>query len=362
MRAPGMLCVSLVVLAVWSSPACGAIITENNLPVLWAEASSQLADLPQEGATITVNPWNYQQRMSLYRLLLAGTDQYMGSMGDNCTEGNPLWGLPLQLGWKLRSGRLLDPTGATTCGQESDPMCISGQSWWACVNYYLSVIPFLAAVQTGVIGEGQAVQLQAPSDAPQDYCTSCSDCSQKFPDLLAKWEAFFQGIKDLSSAPITDFQKRDQILGLMWAGQQASLQTAAGSCKEKMKLYASPEVSFADSWLNSAEFVAATHFQSTVERSVLFMTPLPSRVLQDGDQAPHIADLSSEENHTLSIFSWMSTMNRMLGGSLVSMWRGAMCSDTAREKGQTLLQDLILNPKFALSTIFSILTDMSTNC
>ena len=61
------------------------------------------------------------------------------------------------------------------------------------MNYYLSVIPFLAAVQKGVIGDGQLqVQIQTPSDAVQDYCTSYTDCSTKFPDLMAKWEAFYQ--------------------------------------------------------------------------------------------------------------------------------------------------------------------------
>ncbi|XP_067098292.1 protein LEG1 homolog [Osmerus mordax] len=363
MHVLGMLSGLLVLLAACSGPAHSAIITENNLPILWAEASSQLSDLPQQDNIVTINPWNYQQRMTLYRLQLAASDQYMGSMGPNTTEGNPLWSLPLQLGWKLRSGRLLDPTSATTCGQESDSMCISGQSWWACVNYYLSVIPFLAAVQKGVIGDGQLqVQIQTPSDAVQDYCTSYTDCSTKFPDLMAKWEAFYQGMKDLSVAAIMDVEKKDQILGLMWAAQQFSLQTASSTCQEKLKHYSYPEKAFAESWLSSADFVAATHFQSTVERSVLFMTPLPGRVLREGDQAPNIQDLSPEENHTLSIFNWMRNMNSVLGGTLVRMWRSAMCSQKAREQGQTLLQDLTLNPKFALTTVFSILSEMSTNC
>ena len=81
----------------------------------------------------------------------------------------------------------------------------------------------------------------------------------------------------------------------------------------RLKQYSYPEKSFAESWLSSADFVAATHFQSTVERSVVFMTPLPSRVLREGDQAPNIQDLSPEENHTLSIFSWMRNMNSVLG-------------------------------------------------
>lgn len=44
--------------------------------------------------------------------------------------------------------------------------------------------------------------------------------------------------------------------------------------------YSSVEVSFAHSWLNSAEYVAAARFQTNMEKAVLFLTPLPSRILQ----------------------------------------------------------------------------------
>ncbi|KAM9551714.1 protein LEG1 homolog [Salvelinus alpinus] len=349
----------LQLVALWAN---AAVLTENGLPILWDQAPSQLSDLPQADNVVTINPWNALQRMSLYRILVGSTDKYMASMGTN-DSASPLWGLPLQLAWKLRSGRLVDPTGDTICGQEGDPMCISTNSWWACVNYYLSVIPFLAAVQKGLIGDGLIqVQVQAPAEAAEDYCTSYTDCSAKNPDLMAKWEEFFQTLKDVSASEISDFEKRDQILGAFWAGETLSLNTASSSCKAKMSYYSSPEVAFAKSWMNAADYVAAAYFQSSLNNSVLFMRPLPSRVLQEGDSAPNIADLSTEENHNLYIFGWMARMNTILLGSPVKMWRSAMCSDKAREKGRELLQNLILDPKFAVSTFVSILTEMTRSC
>lgn len=50
------------------------------------------------------------------------------------------------------------------------------------------------------------------------------------------------------------------------------------------------------------------------------------------------------------------------GGSLVRLWRNAMCSAQAREKGQALLHDLVLDPKFPVSGLMSILTEMTTSC
>ncbi|XP_062406346.1 liver-enriched gene 1, tandem duplicate 1 [Sardina pilchardus] len=351
-------------LALLASVAQAAVVTENGYPIMWDKAPAELKDMPTaEDGAVTINPWEYLQRMGMYRLMINHTNQYMGCMGPG-PNNSPLWGLPLQLGWKLKSGRLVDPTGATTCGQESgDPMCISPKSWWACVNYYLSVIPFLAAVQAGLIGDGVIkITVQGPPEAAEDYCTTFTDCSAKYPDLMSKWETFFTTVKAASESEATDSEKMNQILGAMWAAQQASLQQATTSCAERQKSYSKPEISFAVSWVGSADYVSAAYFLSNLEKSTRFMAPLPGRVLTDADKPPNVPDLSAEENHTLYIFSWMNSINRLLGNTLVNMWNKAMCSDAAREKGRALLDDLVLNPKFAVSGLLSILTGMATNC
>ncbi|XP_067272815.1 protein leg1a-like [Pseudorasbora parva] len=353
---------AVVVLAVLSQ---AAIVTENGLPIQWEKAPSELSQLPTVDGVVQINPWDYLQRMALYKLLINSTYPYMSSMGPGEKE-NPLWSLPLQLGWKLKSGRLTDPSpgSASTCGLESsEPVCISPQSWYACINYYLSVLPFLAAVHTGVIGKGGVqVHIQVPAEAAQDYCSSYTDCSTKHPDAMSKWQTFFQSLPQISESEDTDFNKKDQILGLMWAAEEESLQTASTACSERQKLYSSPEVGFGISWLRSAAYVAATNFHGSIEKSEKFMVPLPSRVLQESDSPPNIADLSTEENHTLYIFSWMNSVNQLLGGTLVNLWRKAMCSAQAREKGQALLHDLILDPKFPGLSLMSILSEMANSC
>lgn len=90
----------LQLVALWAN---AAVVTENGLPILWDQAPSQLSDLPQADNVVTINPWNSLQRMSLYRILVGSTDKYMASMGTN-DSASPLWGLPLQLSWKLSSG------------------------------------------------------------------------------------------------------------------------------------------------------------------------------------------------------------------------------------------------------------------
>ncbi|XP_016305332.1 protein leg1a-like [Sinocyclocheilus anshuiensis] len=231
------------------------------------------------------------------------------------------------------------------------------------MNYYMSVLPFLAAVQTAVVEKGEIqLHIQAPAEVAPDYCSSFTHCSTKYPDAMTKWETFFQSLQHISNSDDTDFSKKDKILGLLWAAEEASLQTASSACSERQKLYSSPEVRFGQGWLNSAAYVAAAHFHANIERSEKFMAPLPSRVLQVSNRPPNIANLSAEENHALHIFSWMNSVNQLLGGSLVNLWRSAMCSPQAREKGQGLLHDLILDPKFPGTSLMVILTQMTTNC
>uniref|UniRef100_A0A3Q0QVT0 Uncharacterized protein n=1 Tax=Amphilophus citrinellus TaxID=61819 RepID=A0A3Q0QVT0_AMPCI len=263
-----------LVLACAVSLSSSAVILENGMPIHWAQTASQVTELPMQDGILYPDPWNYLHRMSLYRLMIAATDPFMGSMGTNATD-SPLWGLTLQLGWILTSG-------------------------------------------------------------VQDYCTTYASCKDSYPDAMSAWDAFFQ-VFVVHISSVSDDVKKDSILGLYWAGQMASTYASA-ACNARYLHYSSVEVSFANSWLNSAEFVSAARFQSNLAKSVLFLSPLPSRIL-----------LSGGEPHAVC-------------GSLVNLWKRAMCSVNTRQKGAELLEQLLLNPSFATSTFLSIITEMTTSC
>lgn len=76
------------------------------------------------------------------------------------------------------------------------------------------------------------------------------------------------------------------------------------------------------------------------------MAPLPSRVLQESDSPPNIADLSAEENHTLYVFGWMSSVNQLLGKNIRGWERGKMReNDFLRENASFLQYSLFLSIK-----------------
>uniref|UniRef100_UPI0037E8C888 protein LEG1 homolog n=1 Tax=Semicossyphus pulcher TaxID=241346 RepID=UPI0037E8C888 len=340
------------------SLSSSAVILDNGMPILWAQTMG-MAELPKEGDIMTPNPFNYLHRMSLTRVMITATDPFMGSMGNNDKE-SPLWTLTLQLGWMLTSGRLADPTGTTTCGKpDGDTLCVSPESWWGCVNYLVSVLPFLSAAQQGFLGEGAQVKMQVP-EGVTGYCTTHAECSAAFPEVMTKWDAFFQSLT-LAYSALPDNEKKDAILGAFWEAQMASIQ-ASSSCDARKSQYSSTEVTFANSWLYLFDYLAAVYFQATLDDSAKFMAPLPSRVLIEGDKAPRIADLSAEENHTLHIFSWMNSINTLMGGSLTSAWRRAMCSAELREKGRDMMVQLVLNPSFPTTSFVSIVSGIAANC
>ncbi|XP_056150156.1 protein LEG1 homolog [Lampris incognitus] len=338
-----------------------AVLVENGLPIFWQQSASQLTDLPTENGVLTPNPWHFRDRLSLYRMITTATDPYLSAMGMATTD-SPVWGLPLTLGWELNSGRLADPTGTTTCGlQTGDAMCISTQSWWACANYLISVLPFLSAAQQGLFGEELQVKMQAPA-GEGDYCTTYADCAARFPDPMAKWDVFYQSLKATLECVLPDDEKQVQLHGRYWAAHQASMRASA-ACDSRHRYYSSTEVSFTKSLLNAVEYVAAAYFHSNIDRSLMFLNPLPGRVLQENDKAPNIADLSREENHTLSILSWINYADNSLGDRLLRLWRRAMCSVSTREKGRALLEQILLKQGFVSTALsLSMVTEMTTKC
>lgn len=102
MLRPTVLC---LLLACAVSLSSSAVVIDNGMPILWAQTVGQVTDLPIQNGILTPDGWHFLHRMSLYRLIIAATDPFMGSMGTNATD-SPLWGLPLQLGWMITSGKM----------------------------------------------------------------------------------------------------------------------------------------------------------------------------------------------------------------------------------------------------------------
>uniref|UniRef100_A0A452T050 UPF0762 protein C6orf58-like n=1 Tax=Ursus maritimus TaxID=29073 RepID=A0A452T050_URSMA len=206
-----------VLVACFSASLAGTSDVPDPYPPLWKMSAGQFSDYRVENGKYIIDPWVYNERMGMYKILVNKTASYFENIVAN-NDQNILWGLPLQHGWQYRTGRLADPRQRKGCGYESgDPLCISVDSWWADMNYFLSALPFLAAVDSGVMGisSDQVMLLPPPKDQTK-FCLNVSSCLSSFPETMSKWNTFYQHLQDPSSS-------FENLLKYLWAAHVSSL-------------------------------------------------------------------------------------------------------------------------------------------
>ncbi|NXF93085.1 LEG1H protein, partial [Eubucco bourcierii] len=327
------------------SPATATAWGENDAtregayPPLWDRAPATLMDYPVKDNKIVINAWNYLQRLGMYKTLLKSSDRYFpASRSQNAA--NILWGLPLQHGWQFRTGRLADPSSASSCGhEEGDLLCISVRSWWSCMNYYLAAIPFLGAVEAGLFGQlPYEVEILPPEEQGADFCYSVADCRAHFPELMDNWKAYFEVIPFLY---LSNFSfELDDALGLMWKAHVSSIAYSLPKFQGSLKYLPGPEATFGADWANAVDFIAATHFSTDFVTTNDFQTYLPQRMLVKGDVPPLISDFSLQQNRVLLSMSVLHKANQLTGGLLLKLWQKVMSTAAGREMGRELIENL----------------------
>ncbi|KAM8945533.1 protein LEG1 homolog [Pelodytes ibericus] len=330
-------------------------------PPMWDIVPEKLEDFIIQSSKVIINPWNYLERMGMYKILLNVTVQYL-DLKDADNKKNILWGLPLQHGWQQQTGRLEDTSTYTTHGQRSmDKTQISPKSWWACMNYYLAVIPFFGAADAGFFKEFPLeIELTRPEEFETDFCYNITHCHASSQKAMSGWKTFFELIK--TPRQVTEGSElEDEFLSQMWKAHMESIDIALPRCSKRLKYLSTPEGNFGRDWATAVEFIAATHFPTNFKSTNDFQVYLPPRLLNEGDQAPYITDFTPEENRVLSVLNKINKLNSSTGGYLLRLWKKAMCSEEGRAAGRYLFQNVITKPEFALINILKIIKELIKN-
>ncbi|XP_068841623.1 protein LEG1 homolog [Capricornis sumatraensis] len=262
-------------------------------PLLWNESPGQFSDYSMEDGKYIIDPWVYPKRMGMYKILLNKTASYFEKFAPD-NEQNFLWGLPLQHSWQYITGRLVDLTRTTDCGYESgDRLCISVDSWWADMNYFLCALPFLAAVDSGIMGisSDQVLLLPPPKDQTK-FCLSVSSCQSSFPSTMRKWNALYKHLQSPSSS-------FEDLLKYLWEAHVSSLKDGYKIFEDRLEYYSKPEAGFGKDWCVVLDYLAAASFPTIFSTVSEFQKALPPRVLVDGDRAPFISDFTDLQNIVL---------------------------------------------------------------
>uniref|UniRef100_H0WKA9 Chromosome 6 open reading frame 58 n=2 Tax=Otolemur garnettii TaxID=30611 RepID=H0WKA9_OTOGA len=296
-----------VLVGCFSASSVGASDLSDMEPTLWKESPGQFSDYRVENGKYLIDPWNYTKRMGMYKILLNQTARYFEKFAPE-NEQNILWGLPLQYGWQYRTGRLADPTGRTDCGSASgDPLCVSVDSWWADLNYFLSSLPFLAAVDSGIMGiSSDQVMLLPPPKDQMRFCYDVSSCRSSFHETMNKWNAFYQYLQ----TPSSNF---DDLLKYLWIAHTSTLEDTFKSFEDRCGYYSKPEERFERNWVVAVEYLAALSFPTTLIRSYKFQKGLPPRVLLKTDVVPFISDFTAFQNIVLFALNVLNKLDKLIG-------------------------------------------------
>ncbi|XP_051710314.1 protein LEG1 homolog isoform X1 [Oryctolagus cuniculus] len=316
--------VCVILCCVFASLA-GVSNVSNDYPPLWSKTPSQFSDYSVENGKYIINPWNYLERMGMYKILLHQTAKYFEKFAPGNGQ-NILWGLPLQHGWQYQTGRLADPTQKTDCGLDSgDHLCISVDSWWADFNYYLSAIPFLAAVDSGIMGIlSDNVLLLPPPKDQMNFCYNVSSCHSSFPEVMRMWNEFYQHVKSPSA-------NLDELLKHLWDAHVSSIEAAHRNFHCRLKYYSTQEADFQRSWALFVNYLAQSLFPATYIRICEFQKGLPPRILITGDRAPFISDFTDFQNIVLLALKFFHKMHKYTGTLSLAAWKILMKFKVARK-------------------------------
>ncbi|CAF2728836.1 unnamed protein product [Rotaria sp. Silwood2] len=300
-------------------------------PPYWHLAPSSLADFPLiNGSSYQyrlINPWSYIHRLGLYKILINITTPYMPFCSSS-NASNILFALPSQFGWQFRSNRLF------THGA----LMISKNSWWGSANYYLAVIPFLVAMDVGLITR-EPFRIVGQ----ENFCTNSSECFDQIPDAMVKWNRFFYHLEQSSSCigsnNIDDRIIEKCYLTYMWSAYTSTIYNALPLVKSKLKYLPSKvEKTFGLSWGKLINLISMTRKNTNLYETIKNQRRFsPFRFLTEADRTAKSKDLPDSVNKSLKIlfsfrFDRLSFMEKV--------WRRLTCNYDARIYAQLTLDTM----------------------
>ena len=309
------------------------------LPPGWDAAPGNLSEFPSGPCgAILADPWSYEGRLGMYKTLMGATPALAwGEEG----EGHPLWGLPLQFAWQRETGRLFGDGGDV----------VSKESWWAGMNYMLSVVPFVAAMEAG------AITVPWPKsfviEPAPGFCTTFQSCSAAAPRASAAWREFFRWAVEEPEPAL------EKALELLWRAHAASLHDGLPLMSYLLDhLPSARERSFGLQWANLVDFIAALRYDVDFNHTNFLQGLIvPPRLLRDSDRPGLIHDFTPAQNRGLLVAELVSDANR--GGLALRLWQQACCTPSGRKAATRAAVGLLEHPLLDLPALVDVLIQLA---
>jgi hypothetical protein len=262
------------------------------------------------------DPFSFEQRMAVYRLLLKSTnvDGLFGA--DN--RHNPLWGLMFQHQWQFRTGRLGGRDGR-----------IDPDAPWGYGNYALCVVPWLGAVAAGVV---PSLPVVAPGPSRFRYSTS------EFGAGVEDWRRFFLAVRDSVAGA-----DREPLRLALWKAHKTCLDVVVrGLAGISAAPYSELEHTFLRGWCRMVDYLWVAAWPTDFD----FMTSHGLDVLPETLLTTHESVRSLPPKTRRNVVNilrlartpgWRYSLNLLL-------WKRIMRTREARDQVLPML-DAVFNPR-----------------
>lgn len=307
------------------------------MSMVYAERLAELDFYPLWSAlpdlTRTVDPFDYPQRLAVYKLLMDATNQ-RGVFGHE-NEFNVFWGYVFQVDWRWRSGRLHLA--------HTPPGRIDPNSMWGYGNYSLSIIPLIAAMQMGLTPEREIL---APYvDSAVEYACGVGKAGPfqipaAFQEAARAWQQFFRLMQRIESGGNLEPLRFE-----LWQAHRRSLIAAEAGIRLLVERHSSrSELDFLIGWVRMVDFLGTAAWRT----NLLFMLEngvgmLPERMLSDGDLWGHILDMDDQVRSNIRNIIGLTHQSRLRFGFNLWLWKRAMRTRQARDEVLPML-DATFNP------------------
>lgn len=289
-----------------------------------------------------VDPWIIDQRAAL-NLALLNCTKIPALFGED-NLGNILWGLEIQREWQVISGR-----------QKSKPSIrIDENAWFADINYFLTVVPYLVAMKSGLLPATQFLppQSNSPSKFPITYETID-------PAVALDLTNYFELIKILQVDAA--FMSLENIQQILWVAHSSTVTKALPTFKQEIRAVNLKETKFSNGFGHFVEILAIMNLNTSYSPIHLLNKVFPQRLLKLSDTPPLILDMTPQQNAIIETFFAIDDMTIVstVWELFVQIVRNGMVNVNCSIKLQQALNDFLSAPK---NVIMDLLLSVVSKC
>lgn len=289
-----------------------------------------------QDATTVIDPWVIAEREAVSSALLNCT-RIPSLFGEN-NLGNIIWGLDIQTRWQIASGRQ----------QAKSSPRIDEFAWFANINYFLTVVPYLAAMNSGLLPPAQF--LPPKSNAADKFPITFESID---PEIARDWTNYFETIKmlqvDATYITLENLQK------LLWVVHNSTVVNAFPTFEPEIRLLNFQEEKFANGFGHFVEILAIMNVNTSYPPIYSLNQMFPQRILRLLDAPPFIFDMNFQQNVIVSAYFAINDMLQVpfMWSAFVDTLHNGMASVNCARRLQSTLNNFLSAPSGNLITLLT---------